>query len=150
MATASQTPLTVGQIGLLFPAAFYVNNFFLGGRDWFGLFTRKTADQIIADEHEFSRCFTGGGVVGCGITVATFLVMFAIGGALFQWLKKESPAANWVNVALAAVFAFGMVRYVTGSFALAIAAGWLLLAAIGLYDAYRIRRAAGQPPAATP
>jgi hypothetical protein len=150
MAGTSQTPLTVGQAGLLFPAAFYVNNFFLGGRDWFGLFTRKTADQIIADERGFRACFTGAGFVDCGITLATFLVMFAIGGALFHWLKKEGLPANWVNVALAAVFAFGIIRFVTTPFAVVIALGWLVLAVIGLYDAYKLKRAAGQPPVATP
>jgi len=147
---ASQSPLTTGQIGLLFPTAFYVNNFFLGGQDWFGLFTPATADQIIAQEHGFRACFTVAGVGDCGITVATFLVMFAIGGALYGWLRKGSLAANWVNVALAAVFAIAIVRFVTTPFAVVIAVGWLLLAAIGLYDAYRIKRPAGEPPAATP
>jgi hypothetical protein len=151
MAMASQSPLTAGQSGLLFPAAYLVNYYFLGGRDWFGLFTPATADQIIAQEHGFRACFTAGGIGGCGVNIVAFLILFSIGGALYGWLRKGGLAANGLNLGLAAVMAIAMAVLEGGRpFTWVIAAGWLLLAAIGLYDVYRAKGAAEQPPEATP
>lgn len=150
MAMASQTPLTAGQIGLLFPAAYYVNLIFLGGRAWFGLFAPTTAEQMLAEKQKFDACFTAAGIGVCGGTVIGFLVVFSIGGALFQWLRKGSLAANWLNVGLAAALAIAMMRLgASSSFTVAIVAGWLLLAGVGLFDAYKTRGATGQPPPAT-
>jgi hypothetical protein len=152
MTTTPKAPMTVGQLGLLFPAAYYVNYTFLGGRPWFGVFTPATVDQIIANEKKFHDCFASvTGAEYCGGGLLTFVVVFAIGGVLYGWLRKGSLIANWVNVGLAAALAIAMLRFgATSSFTVAIAAGWLVLGGIGLYDAYKAKGAVEQPPAATP
>jgi hypothetical protein len=151
MTTTAKTPMTVGQFGLLFPAAYFVNYMFLGDRDWFGLFTPATVDQIIANEKKFHDCFASvTGAAYCGGGLVTFLVVFfAIGGTLYTWLRKGSLAANWVNVGLAAALAIAMLALgARSSFTVAIAAGWLLFGAIGLFDAYKAKGAAAEPPPA--
>jgi hypothetical protein len=152
MTTTPKAPMTSGQFGLLFPAAYLVNYTFLGGRPWFGVFTPATVDQIIANEKKFHDCFASlTGAAYCGGGLTAFLVVFAIGGVLYGLLRKGSLAANWVNVGLAAALAVAMLRFgASSSFTIAIAAGWLLFGGFGLYEAYKAKGATEQPPSATP